>query len=420
MLRSETATDDGARSDGPDLPSDRTLRFASTAELVRRLRPTRPLFCIRPHVIAEAARRFRAAFPGTVLYAMKCNPHPLVMEAVWAGGIRHFDVASLSEIEQVRSSFPEAGACFMHPVKDREAIRSAYRHHGLRHFVVDHADELDKVLAETGGRELFLFVRLKTPENSEVLYHLAAKFGAETGEAEDLVREIAKRGCRLGLTFHVGSQCLDPAAYGRAIEIVGEVMERSGERPACIDVGGGFPEAYPGVEAPPLEAYVAEIRAALRRVGLEDGPELWAEPGRALVAAGCSVLARIQLRKDDQLYLNDGVYGAFSELIDSEQELLARAFSERGRGRRRRAKRDFVVHGPTCDSMDTLASTLHLPNDVAEGDWVEIDQVGAYSSALSTRFNGFSLDTFAEVRDVPLSRLEPGAPAPEDVTVDSS
>ena len=363
MPRKETKTDDEAR---PELPE--RLRFASTAELVKRLRPTRPLFCVRPQVIAEAARRFRAAFPGTVLYAMKCNPHRLVMEAVWAGGIRHFDVASLSEIEQVRESFPQAGAHFMHPVKDREAIRCAYRQHGLRHFVVDHAGELDKVLVETGGRDLFLFVRLKTPETSEALYHLAAKFGAEAQEAADLVREIAKRGCRVGLTFHVGSQCLDPSAYGRAIELVGEVVERSGERPACVDVGGGFPEAYPGVEAPPLEAYMDEIRAALRRVGLEDGPELWAEPGRALVAAGCSLLARVQLRKDDQLYLNDGVYGAFSELIDSEQELLARVFADSGPVRRA-AERDFVVHGPTCDSMDTLASTLRLPDDVAEGDW---------------------------------------------------
>src|SRR5206468_5974469 len=158
-------------------------------------------------------------------------------------------------------------------------------------------------------------------------------------------------------------------------------------------VGGGFPEAYPGVDALPLEAYVAEIRAALRRVGLAEASELWAEPGRALVAAGCSLVARIELRKDDQLYLNDGVYGAFSELIDSEQELPARAFSLRGAVGGR--QRDFVVHGPTCDSMDTLTSTLRLPEVVAEGDWVEVDQIGAYPTALSTRFNGFSLDAFA-------------------------
>jgi ornithine decarboxylase len=352
-------------------------------------------------VIAQLADRFRSIFPGTVLYAIKCNPHPLVMKALYEAGIRHFDVASLPEIERVRRLHPEAGVYFMHPVKDRVAIRDAYYVHGLRYFAVDHPEELDKVMEETGGSDLFILVRVRTPEASDVLYHLAAKFGAHPDDAAELVREAARRSCQTGLTFHVGSQCLDPHAYEVAMEILGEVVERSGREPACIDVGGGFPEAYPGVEAPPLEAYVEEIVTGLRRIGLEGRTPLWAEPGRALVASGCSLLAHVKLRKEDQLYINDGVYGAFSELIDSEQVLPARRVWPR------RPPEDdcqeFVIHGPTCDSMDVLASKLRLPRNTREGDWIEVDQLGAYSSALSTRFNGFSLESFAEVNDEPIA-----------------
>jgi ornithine decarboxylase len=395
----------------------RPPRFESVAELVEAWRPNLPVFCIRPSTITAATRRFGEFFPGRVLYAVKCNPHPLVMEAIRRGGVGHFDVASLSEIEQVGASFPDgAGLYFMHPVKDRAAIRAAYRHHGIRHFVVDHADELEKVSEETGGRDLFVFVRVRTPESRDVLYHLAAKFGAGVSEAADLVRAAVARGCRVGLTFHVGSQCLEPKAYRTALELLGQVVERSGQRPECIDVGGGFPHDYPDVEAPPFEAYVKEIQLGLRSTGLDDGPALWAEPGRALVAAGCSVLTQVRLRKGDLIYLNDGVYGSFSELIDSEYRLPARVFS--ARGARAEGCRDFVVHGPTCDSMDVLGSTLRLPENVAEGDWIEVGQIGAYSNALSTRFNGFALERFAELGDAPL--LFDGDMGEEVAVLDSS
>jgi ornithine decarboxylase len=369
-------------------------------------------------VIAELARRFTAIFPGTVLYALKCNPHPLVMNALYEGGIRHFDAASLPEIEQVRRYHPEGRVYFMHPVKDRAAIREAYHVHGVRHFSVDHPDELDKVLEETGGGDLFIFVRVRTPQASDVLYHLAAKFGAHPDDAADLVREAASRSCQTGLTFHVGSQCLDPVAYCAAMEILGEVVERSGREPTCIDVGGGFPEAYPDVEAPPIEAYVEQIVTGLRRIGLDGRTPLWAEPGRALVASGCSLLAHVKLRKEDQLYINDGVYGAFSELIDSEQELLARRVWPRRPPEEER--QEFVVHGPTCDSMDVLASKLRLPSNTREGDWIEVDQLGAYSSALSTRFNGFALESFAEVDDEPIASAAGLGLSAKELDIDTS
>jgi ornithine decarboxylase len=374
--------------------------FDSTASLIERVQPDFPVLCIRPTVIRAAARRFVELFPGTVLYALKCNPHPFVLEALVGAGIRHYDTASLPEIAQVREACPEAGVYFMHPVKDRAAIRSAYHRYAVRHFVVDHPDELEKILQEVEGRDLVIFVRLKTPESSSVLYHLAAKFGAEPAEAADLVRAAVRHGCRTGLTFHVGSQCLEPKAYRRALELVGEVVERSGVRPQCVDVGGGFPHPYHQLDVAPLEDFMTEIADGLAALRLPPEVEILAEPGRALVAGGCSVVTRIRLRKDDQLYINDGVYGSFSELIDSEQELPARVFA--GSGAPRIAPpREFVIHGPTCDSMDVLSSGLVLPGDVAEGDWIEVDQIGAYSNALATRFNGFSLEAFARVADDP-------------------
>jgi ornithine decarboxylase len=356
-------------------------------------------------VIQEAAARFRRSFGGRTLYAVKCNPHPFVLRALLAAGIRDFDVASLPEIEQVRAQDSEAGVHFMHPVKERGAIREAYHRHGVRHFVVDHPEELEKVFVETGARDLVVFVRLATPK-AAVLYHLSAKFGATPEDAAWLMRTAAWCGAAVGLTFHVGSQCLDPNAFRVALEGVGKVVAHSGVEPAYIDVGGGFPHRYSNVEAPPLEDFVTAIRDGLQHLGLRAAPRLWAEPGRVLVAAGCSVIVQVRLRKDDQLYINDGVYGSFSELIDSSHELPARLLRQRGEPSG--TLREFVLHGPTCDSMDTLPPPLRLPDDVGEGDWIEVDQVGAYSSALSTRFNGFAVETFAEVFDEPPARALSG------------
>jgi ornithine decarboxylase len=371
---------------------------------VRSLRPSDPVFCIRPRAIREAAVHFRSCFPGRTLYAVKCNPHPFVVRALLESDIRDFDVASLPEIALVRELDTGAGLHFMHPVKERRAIREAYREFGVRHFVVDHAGELEKVFAETGGSGLIVFVRVATPK-APALYHLAAKFGAAPEDAAALAKEAARRDVAVGLTFHVGSQCLEPAAFRAAFQVLGEVVARSGVEPVCIDVGGGFPHRYPSVEAPPLEAFARAIYDGVRRLGLRRTPTLWAEPGRILVAAACSVVVQVRLRKGDQLYINDGVYGCFSELIDSHHELPARLLPQRGRPSG--ALRDFEVHGPTCDSMDILTSPLRLPDAVSEGDWIEVDQLGAYSNALSTHFNGFAVETFAEVFDEPPARTWP-------------
>ncbi len=379
--------------------NDNGQGFPDARSVVAALQPSYPVYCLRPEILVRNARRFISQFPGTVLYAVKCNPHDLVLEALYRGGVRHFDTASLPEIAQICESFEEAKAYFMHPVKARAVIKSAYAVYGIRHFVVDHENELEKVLDETGGEGVVIVVRLTTPPDEGTLYHLAAKFGAPPDAAAGLLREAARRGCRTGLAFHVGSQCGNPKAYRAALNLVGEVIEAAGQEPACVDVGGGFPAEYRNMPTPPLEDYMEQIRAGLKDIRLKPAVEVFAEPGRALVAPGCSLLTQIQLRKGDQLYINDGIYGSLSEQKQVGIEQPARLIRLDGPpGGETRA---FTLNGPTCDSLDVLPKSFALPEDAREGDWIEIDQVGAYSNALSTRFNGFYPETFVEVHDLP-------------------
>ncbi len=375
--------------------------FPDVPSVAMALTPSYPVYCVRPAVLQENARRFVTQFPGTVLYAIKCNPHPLVLKALYKGGIRHFDTASLAEIAQIRELFSDADAYFMHPVKGRAVIRSAYRVYGIRHYVVDHPNELDKVLEETGGKDLTIVVRIWTPPDEHTTYHLAEKFGAHPDEAADLLKAAAKRGCKVGIAFHVGSQCLDPKAYGVALDLVGEIKEEAACELDCLDVGGGFPGLYMNTSAPPLEDYMAAIRSGLKRIKIKPAVEVMAEPGRVLAASGISLLTQVQLRKGDQLYINDGIYGSLSEMVQTNLRLPARLIRLNEQPGEELAP--FTLSGPTCDSLDVIPGTFDLSADAREGDWIEIDQVGAYSNALATHFNGFHPETFVEVHDRPLA-----------------
>jgi ornithine decarboxylase len=375
--------------------------FPDVPSVAMALTPSYPVYCVRPAVLQENARRFVNLFPGTVLYAIKCNPHPLVLKALHKGGIRHFDTASLTEIAQVREIFSDAEAYFMHPVKGRAVIRSAYRIYGIRHFVVDHPNELDKVIEETGGKGLTIVVRIWTPPDESTTYHLAAKFGAQPDVAAELLKAAAQRGCKVGLAFHVGSQCQDPKAYRVALDLVGDIMAAAQVDLDCIDVGGGFPGLYMDTNAPPLEDYMAEIRKGLKAIKVKPAVEVMAEPGRVLAASGISLLIQVQLRKGDQLYINDGIYGSLSEMVQTNLRLPARLIRLNEQPCEEHSA--FTLSGPTCDSLDVIPGTFDLPSDAREGDWIEIDQVGAYSNALATHFNGFHPETFVEVHDRPLA-----------------
>ena len=359
--------------------------------------PAEPMHCLRPAVVIAAARRFVADFPGDVLYAVKCNPEPAVLRAVWDGGVRHFDCASAPEVALVRTMFPDAAIHFMHPVKARPAIREAYARHGVRDFVLDSAGELAKILQETGNADdLGLIVRLALPAGGAV-YDLSGKFGAPLEEAAALLRAARPRAARLGVSFHVGSQCLEPLAYRRALALAGEAIRLAGVSVELVDVGGGFPVSYPDATPPPLGAYLAEIEAAFERLGLPEATRLWAEPGRALAAAGTSVVVQVQLRRGDALYVNDGVYGSLSDAGAPGFRFPARLIRPSDA-----PIRGFELFGPTCDSADHMRGPFLLPEDAREGDWIEVGQLGAYGACLRTAFNGFDRARLVEVRDPPL------------------
>lgn len=367
--------------------------FRSAEALLSVRPPNAPVVCIRPHLIEARARSMVAAFPGDMLYAVKCNDTPLALEALWRGGVRHFDTASIGEIRLVRRVLPGAKCHFMHPVKSVEAIAEAYHAHGVRRFVFDHEDELAKIVAVTGrAPDLELFLRLAVPGDGSLLT-LTGKFGVDSDEAVRLLRRARGMAASLGVTFHVGSQCVAPAAFERAIGKAAEVIKAVGGVDH-LDVGGGFPAVYKGDE-PRFAAFVAAVRRAVTAHRLSCA--LQCEPGRALVADGASVLARVELRRGRSLYLNDGVYGNLAELKWIGPQFPIRVVRASGElvGR----NHAFDLYGPTCDSIDSMPGPHWMPDGVAEGDWIEVGMMGAYSNALRTAFNGFDSEPIAIVRD---------------------
>lgn len=375
-------------------------RFSDVDAMVARLQPSYPVYCLRPDVLAENARRFIEGFPGRVMYAVKCNPHPAVLRHLYCAGIEHFDTASLPEIAQVREAHPEAEAYFMHPVKSRAALLSAARVYDVRHYVIDHPAELSKILEETGRRDIAVLVRMSTP-GGKALFELSRKFGAPPTEAVTLLQAVHEAGLETGLAFHVGSQCVEPSAWRTAMELAGQVIAQAGVPVRYLDVGGGFPVNYANHPAPSLEEIFAIIREGLYQLPVGPDCVVMCEPGRALVAEAMSLVVQIQLRKGNALYINDGIFHSMSESALANIHLPARLIRPHKESSAEFA--DFTVFGPTCDSTDVLPHTVRLPADADEGDWIEFGQVGAYSNALASRFNGFSPETFVGI-DAPAFR----------------
>ncbi len=371
--------------------------YQSTREMVEKNRPEESVYCFRPDVLIENAHLFTRLFKGRVLYAVKANPLDPVMDALYAGGIRHFDTASLPEISSVCERYEDSHSYFMHPVKAWKAMGVAYHRYGVRHFVVDHSDELHKVMDVLGDVDEppIVMVRLATP-SKEATFNLSEKFGATPDQTVTLLRAAADMGARPGLCFHVGSQCVSTSGYEAAFNLTGDVLSQTNEPIHCLDVGGGFPVTYENTvpSPPPLEDYMSVIDAGIEALNLPADCHLMCEPGRALTADGMSVVTQVQLRKGDTLYLNDGVYGTFGgsrlgltfpkRVIRPEQEVSGDPTS-------------FKVFGPTCDSLDVLPYPLDLPCDIRTGDWIEFGMMGAYGPAIRTDFNGFMPTKFCTI-----------------------
>lgn len=365
-------------------------------------RPVQPVTLTRPHAASRAARFFVEKFPGRSMYAVKANPSPDLLQILWDSGVTHYDVASIAEVRLVASTLPDATLCFMHPVKAEEAIAEAYFEHGVRVFSLDSLEELDKIVAATKGAEdLTLCVRLRVSSDHSKL-SLASKFGAGPGESKDLLMAARQVADALGICFHVGSQAMSPEAYANAMERVRAAIVEAAVTVDVIDVGGGFPSSYPGMEPPPLEHYFATIHRAFESLPISYSAELWAEPGRALCAEYSSIIVRVERRRGDELYINDGAYGALFDAAHIGWRFPVRLLREPDSNARDVA---FSFYGPTCDDMDHMAGPFPLPADIRAGDYIEIGMLGAYGAAMRTAFNGFGSDQTVIVDDEPMTSL---------------
>jgi ornithine decarboxylase len=369
--------------------------YAGVDEVVADLKPSEPVFCIAPAKLRDAAASFQS-FPGRPLYAVKCNPHPYVLETLFRSGITDFDVASLDEVTLIDSLFGgAAGQFFNNPAKTRPAIRNASERHKIRFYTADCAEEIEKIIDETGGgNDLVIAVRLAT-RPAEARYVLSTKFGAQPDEAARLLSLIHHRGIRAGISFHVGSQCLAPNAFAHAIELAGHVSSMARVELSVLNVGGGFPAPYPGDDIAGREKYIGQIAGATRKIGLPRSCIVLCEPGRALVATSGTTIVQVVMRRDRNLFINDGIFGTLQELGHPQERRPTRLL--RGSARPVSSNVDFKVWGPTCDSNDVLGAPFNLPGDTREGDWIEVGMMGAYSLSMRTRFNGFFADQIVSI-----------------------
>lgn len=382
--------------------------YHTPLDLVRERSPERPVAFARPDAVAVAARWFQDNFQGDVFYAVKANPSPWVIETLVKNGVNSFDVASIREIELVAQFAPGARMAFMHPVKSRKAIAEAYHRFGVKTFALDTHEELAKILEATDGAEdLTLIVRLAVKAEG-ASYSLAGKFGVESHEAPALLL-AARRATqgKMGVSFHVGSQCMRPTAYQAAMAQAQRAIVRAGVMVDIVDVGGGFPSVYPGMIPPDMSDYVDSIQRGFAEMSVHEETELWAEPGRALVAEASSVLTKVELKKGDALYLNDGSYGTLFDAAHMKWPFPVKLY--RGEGgdavEVEGALKPFRFYGPTCDSIDHMPGPFWLPDDIREGDYIEIGMLGAYGVAMSTNFNGFGEAEIVEVSDAPMASM---------------
>jgi ornithine decarboxylase len=371
-------------------------------------KPALPVYFIRPASIKRAANFFLDSFShpkydSDVLYSVKSNPDAVVLKHLFDSGIKHFDVASIAEIELINGLFgKDAKMYFMHPVKSREAIHRAYFEFGIRDFVLDSPDELKKITDVTkNARDLGLHMRLSV-SNSNAAINLSSKFGILPSKSVALARKTRSVAARFGICFHVGSQCMDPIEYRNAITTASNIVKKAKITLDVLDVGGGFPSIYPGMTPPNLSSYFDEIFDAISQIGLDTNCRLWCEPGRALVAEAGSLLVRVEGKKNAMLYLNDGTYGGLFDAGFPNFIYPARAIRVKGRTPLSDKLTSFGFYGPTCDSLDVMKGPFHLPENIAEGDYIEIGQLGAYSRSIRTSFNGFDKNSQIEVSDQPL------------------
>ena len=375
-------------------------KFSNVNELVNTLQPENPVYCIRPNSVKKSVEFFKNNFPGKVLYAVKTNPDEKIIKIIIGSGIQNFDVASINEVKLIRKIDSKAKVYFMHTVKSRESIKEAYSQYNVKDFALDTKDELLKILEATNNaKDLNLYVRVSiSNEHAEI--DLSRKFGASPSEALGLLRLCKEHGKKVGLSFHVGSQCMHKISFSKGIAEIGKIIKKTKIIPDVINVGGGFPAIYPDLTPEPIENYLQEIKEALKNLKLEKMPEVFCEPGRAIVAESGSTIVKVLLKKKQKLYINDGTYGSLFDAGVPNFVLPAKMISN-GRVVSKKLTA-FNFYGPTCDSLDYMKGPFLLPNNIKEGDYIELGQLGAYGTTFRTKFNGFYSDTIYQVDDKPI------------------
>lgn len=344
-----------------------------------------PLLLLDCDVVRQQYRALSRALPNVTLhFALKPLPHPAVVQTLLAEGAS-FDLATSGEVELVaEQGVPAERTIHTHPIKRDRDIRDALAY-GCRVFVVDNLNELEKFIAYKD--EVELLVRLSF-RNSDAFADLSKKFGCSPEQALELISQAQQWNIRIkGLSFHVGSQTMNPQKYVDAINTCRTVMEQVVAQglPALstLDIGGGFPVSY-NSQVMPIELFCQPINQALAL--LPDTVQVIAEPGRFIVAQAMTSVASVmgQAERDGQIwyYLDDGIYGSFSGLMFDDAKYPLTTLKHEG---------DYlpsVLAGPTCDSIDVIAENIMLPK-LSNGDLVVGRMMGAYTSATATDFNFF-------------------------------
>ena len=378
-------------------------KFRSVEELISQLKPDNPVYCVRKRPIHIASKFFQKKFPGKILYAVKTNPNTEVLKTILDSGIDQFDVASIKEIEVIKNLNKYVKCSYMHTVKSRDNIREAYFKYNIKTFALDSKDELIKIIETTNyAKDLELFVRVSV-SNEHAEIDLSKKFGAVTAEAIGLLRLTKQYSKKIGISFHVGSQCMHPVSYAKGIEEIGKIIKRTKILPDYINVGGGFPTIYPDLISQPLINYFNEISESLQNLELSKMPEIICEPGRAIVAESGSTIVKILLRKKQKLFINDGTYGTLFDAGVPNIVYPSKLITNRKVTSKKMTAFDF--YGPTCDSMDYMKGPFLLPNNTKEGDYIELGQLGAYGLTFRTEFNGFYSNQIYEVEDSPIMTM---------------
>lgn len=370
--------------------------YANAAEVVSLLNPAGPVHLLRPKMIYSRAGQFVQEFPGITAYAIRANPDPKVISCVFNAGVDWYACDNLNEIEIVAKLLPDARILYVHPIKTAEGIEQAYNKYRVRAFVIDHPDELRKIRAHA-GTDCTLLVRLQAP--SGALQSEGYRFGCDIDKAAWLANEVVEAGFKLGYSFHLGSQVLKPVLFDEAFLFMREVMYRARFMVDMVCMGGGFPSIYEGLWPTPQEEFFHVIKRGLGRLHLPRTCQVICTPGRALVADAVAELVRIEQRRGQMLYINDGIMGTLNHINQPWCQPPVRLVRP---GKRTRSKMDkYLFSGPSGYVDDVMPGPFYLPEDARPGDYIEIGQVGAYAGALHSAYNSMSWPEMVTVADDP-------------------